>query len=218
MKDFVFICMILLIGCSESTFNPNLPPLTKGVTDPYITRAKVVIDIQTEKESLFAKLLSPLRKPAANPTTVTVTYVSPPNITFTLNTASLVANVETLTETLSLGSVTLSNIRDNNLKVCGVGGNQKCNQAVIRIYTTGSVAGFVQQTDLYGAPITADTLPVGLSAVNAAIVSSYTIPNNVNRVRTNNFSDVTYDLLVDMANAGAGNYSTQITIEYALGL
>jgi len=149
----------------------------------------------------------------------TVTYTNAPSTTFTINAASLVPGSFTGT-TLSLGSVTVSSLQDNNLKVCNPGGNTKCTQGIIRVYTTGTVAGFVNTVDLYGAPVYTGTLnpttQVGLNSVGAVQVELTTIASSTHALNLSAFPSPTYSVNSDFSNAGAGNYSMVYVVEYAL--
>lgn len=145
-----------------------------------------------------------------------------PTATSTMSTASF--SVPTMTsDLLSFGSLNLTALRDNNLKVCGTGA-QKCTAAALRIYTTGQAgAGFYNSADGYGAPLnvavgTGSYATAGLGSANANYVEQITIAGNKNVI---NLSDFTYpNILVqgDFTNAGAGSYSTTINVEFVVGL
>jgi hypothetical protein len=126
-------------------------------------------------------------------------------------------------EVLSFGALTLSDYLDNNLRVCGVNGHQKCRKLQIRMYTSGADGeGLYNAADGYGAPVlagldleTAQTLGNGVSG--ARVVQEVTIPAQTNVLRLSNFPEVPrYSVAVDFSNAGVGDYEADIVIEALL--
>lgn len=222
--------LVLLSACGGSSKwvdeptdgGPNDKPADIDTVDAdgFIPRARAIIHLSSDKDSLASKLFGISKAYAA---TTTVTYTVSPSATFTVNTSALLAGSMT-GDTLSFGSATVTALNDNNLKICGVSNNQKCTQSIVRIYTTTeTVAGLVHDVDDYGLPVYADktatpTTSVGLGSANAAIVQTFTIPGNKNRVRLSNFPTPTYNITADLENAGAGSYSMTLVIEYAVGL
>ncbi len=165
----------------------------------------------------LANLLLPSANAASSGST-TVTYTNAASTHFAINTSSFAPGTFT-GDVLSLGTVALTSLSDNNLKVCG-SGSTKCTQAIIRVYTTGSVAGFVNTVDLYGAPVFAGSLnpnlEVGLQAAGSVQVQTFTIPASRNTLRLSDFASPNYSVTSDFSNAGAGSYSMNFVVEYAL--
>lgn len=126
---------------------------------------------------------------------------------------------------LNFGIVRLLSIYDNDLKVCGKNANQKCEKALIRIYSKGtSGAGLYNEADQYGIPVKvvasgSGTFTVPLSQVNAVVVHTYPIPKNAKDLDFKDLGNlVNYQFTSDFTNAGAGSFTTTIVIEYALSL
>jgi hypothetical protein len=92
---------------------------------------------------------------------------------------------------------------------------------LIRVYTTGNVAGFVNIDDQYGAPVYAGTLTpttaVGLNAAGAVNTATDTIPSSTHVLNlAAAFPSANYNVTSDFSNAGAGSYSMSFVMEYAL--
>lgn len=234
IKFFNLICLVLIIGlfsgCGSSSSSSggsgggsSLPPVGVPLDDDSVIRGQAVYEVQMSNETAMIKLLSSfIPKAYAATGTSTVTYVNAASVSFTINVANFGAQGMT-GNTLNLGNVALASLDDNHLKVCGVGGNQKCLKAIIRVYTTGSVSGFVNTDDgTYGAPLYAGTLnptsPVGLTVSNAVQVQVVNIPSNMNRIKLSDFPTPTYAVTSDFSNAGSGTYSMTFVVEYALSL
>lgn len=121
---------------------------------------------------------------------------------------------------LDLGTITLTELTDNNLAVCGTEKKTKCTTAVIRMYTVGVAgAGVYNAEDGYGAPLNAGQTSyatVGLNLTGALNVQSVSIDKHKHILKLSDFTNPTYYIQADFSNAGAGNYSTTLIIEYAL--
>jgi hypothetical protein len=134
----------------------------------------------------------------------TITFANPANSSMTLNTSALV--VPTITQSvLSFGNIGLSALTDNDLKVCGGGGNTKCTKAYLQAYIS---------TD-WGLPTTVKALTMSTSPTT---LETLNIPANKNTVNLSDFSTVSWPVTISTLDASAGNYSTQLIIQYALGL
>ena len=236
------ILILLLTSCRNHIGfipipNPS-PPKTNIVDyiesfDDAVVRARATIQVTGDDANIVYNAIQNLfmgTAYAAN-ATITVTYTNTASVTFALNTASFAPTTIDGNDVLDMGSITVTALKDNNLKVCNPGGNTKCTNAFIRMYTTGeitpssgeSVAGFIHTTDLYGATVWADKAAapsqvVGKGAINASVVQSYTVPSNVNKIRLTNFPTPTYNVDSDFSNAGSGNYSMVFVVEYALNI
>lgn len=242
----VLMTLGLLVGCGDSnttnnnnsinnSFNDNSDDgnndgddnsgdgNTAVGADGFISVASGTIHISSKNAEASGNALT-VRAPT---TTTTVTYSSAEKGTLNLDVGSLTL-VESLDEnTLEFGSVTITKINVNKLKICGVGGDEKCTQAIIRIYSTElpaflGMAGLINTTDGYGVDVYSGVLtatePVGLDAINAAIVQSYTIPANDKKLTGDDFTDLTYVIEADFSNAGFGDYEMDLVIEVAVAL
>lgn len=227
MTSAITLAVLALTGCGSTDIrtvlnNPiDLEPVGVPSADGGVVHGRAIYTVtnvqQTAMIKLFHQLIMPYSYAATGSTTVTYTNAASTN--FTINVGSFTAGGFT-GEVLSLGSVSLATINDNNLKVCGVGGNTKCTSAVIRVYTTGSIAGFVNTDDAYGAPVFTGTLnpntALGLNAAGSVPVQTLSIPANKNKVRLSDFPSPTYAVTSDFSNAGAGSYSMTYVVEYVL--
>lgn len=234
MKNLILALIFPLLTACGGFKSLELPPV--GVPNPQggVVVGRAVIQVSTPQEYItksfwrflhyLNEFLSPVAYAASTPGSgsTTVTYTNAPSVTYTLNVSGLAPNITpTFTgETLDLGSVTISVLTDNNLKVCGTGGNTKCTQATISMYTTGTTAGFLNTGDTYGVPVYAGTLnpttQVGLGAGNAVAVQQVTILASTNKQHLTDFPSPTYAITSDFSNAGSGNYSMTLVIEYVL--
>lgn len=121
---------------------------------------------------------------------------------------------------VDFGFIGLSSLDDNNLNVCGPKGNEHCGTALIRMYTTGTAgAGLWNDVDQFGAPISVGepSQVVGLGSAGAVVLQKISIPKSKHVVRLSDFAPVPrYSVKSDFSDAGAGNYTTTLVIEYAL--
>jgi hypothetical protein len=204
------------------------PPVMVPGPDNVVVKSRAVYFVSTENGQTVVKMISNFIFPlayAANPTSVPISFVNAPNASMTVDTALFVAPALPVFDSASYGSLKITTLKDNNLKVCGVGGNTKCGTALIRMYTTGTAgAGLYNAADGYGATISAGLsttrATVGLTSANSAVVQTYTIPANKNNIRETDFSPAVmqYNVDVDFSNAGAGTYTTTLVVEYGLAL
>jgi hypothetical protein len=124
---------------------------------------------------------------------------------------------------LSLGQLSISNYFENNLRVCGSSGRQKCSRLQIRMYTVaGEGEGLYNSADSYGLPIRAGlTLEsagtVGSGPEGSCLIQEVTIPASKNVLRLSDFGSVpAYQVAIDFSNAGIGNYAANLVIEALL--
>lgn len=203
MKAFILILMAM-VGCSCGDIIDH-----RTKTPSPVKTWKVIATTNIHVDTLRGLA-------AVAPINTNITYTEPTKGTFTLDTSGLATTITDL-DTISLGTVALDTVNINRLKICGVGEDEKCTSALIRIYTTGAHAGFINTTEGYGVPFTADTVSVGLDAAGAIALDSYTIPASDRKLRNNDFTDTSWDLSIDMGNAEAGDYEIDIVIEFLLG-
>ncbi len=194
---------MLLVGCSCGPTNTNrrTNPTPKHWT---------IVDAATIKVRASSSMY------AVNPIDTNIQWTEPERGTFTLDCTAISVD-DTNPDLLELGTCFVDKLRVNKLTICGVGGDTKCTVAMIRMYTTGAHAGFINTTAGYGVPFMSDGNEIGLSDANANSLSSYPIPANRRRVNLNHFDDTSYDLSIDMSNAGIGDYELDVTIELLFG-
>lgn len=164
--------------------------------------------------------------PSPTPTrsgTQDVTVTNAPNTVMTLDNSEW--SVPTIQNgVVDFGYLAIGSLMDNNLRVCGVAGNERCNTALIRTYTIGTAGpGIWNEVDQYGAPISASlagtppTGTVGLNAENAVVLQSMAIPPTKYTLKLSDFVPTPrYNFLADFTEAGAGVYTTTLVIEYVL--
>ena len=215
MKKILALLLINMIGCTKFV----TPSPILQTSDNWIVKAQAFIPVVLEKnDDNSIHLMAVVKTSTSIPVTVTLAA----NVQFNLSTSSFNVPSNLFTDTLDFGNLNLTTLRDNNLKVCGGGGNQKCTQAAIRFYTTGGGTGLWNSGDSYGSPLTvtksgSSSQSIGLTSSNSAIVSTYTIPSNKNVVKLSDFTGVqSYNIQSDFSNAGSGTYSTTLVVEYIL--
>jgi hypothetical protein len=210
---------VLMTGCGQSE---KLSVEEANV----VVKSKVIVQVGNTSDSL----------PHAATDTSGVTIINTPSATIKLDLSNFKGNPLTISNgaMTNLGSAYITDLFDNNLKVCGPSGNQKCTKAFIRLYTTGAAGAGVYNSDIeYGAPLygglanftaTGSGLSlIGLGPENAAISQMYIIPSNRFIVTLANFAGTTavpliYQFVADFSDAGAGTYRTTLVIEYGLAL
>lgn len=219
--------MIFLTACGGAETNApqqipeGLVPVDTAGTDNAIVHGRAIYTVESAQRTAMYKLFNSMLFPTAYAATgtSTVTYTNGASTNFTINVAAFAAGSFT-GNTLSLGHVDISTLSDNNLKVCGAGGSTKCTQAAIRVYTTGSTAGFVNTADVYGVPVYAGSLnpasPVGLLAAGSVQVQTLSIPTSKRTVAIADFPTPAYAVTSDFSNGGAGAYSMSFVVEYIL--
>lgn len=201
-----FLVLLFLIGCGTEHY------VDRSVRPPS-TPWRVIgsAEIQVDSAPTFNAVLGSGQATISS----TVTQTNGFNVSFTGVGFSLAE------EARSLGTLTITGIDFNHLKVCGPSGNSKCTLAKIRLFTTQvpefpGVAGFVHE-DGYGIPVwsgkSAASERVGLSSANAAYVDSYGIPASDNKLTSNDFGGTSYVLEADVVNAGVGGYKMILNVE-----
>jgi hypothetical protein len=157
---------------------------------------------------------------------VSITYTNAAASSFSLTPGAITTSPTVSMDGLSLnfGNISIGDIDDNSLKKCTTvgqessNGNQKCNTAIIRVYSpSGGADGvFCNAVDAYCVPMNADAGTFGVGVANAKTVLTHSIPGNVNRLRSSQFASTSWPLAVDISNAGSGDYAATVIIEYAL--
>ncbi len=134
---------------------------------------------------------------------------------------------ETLTyDSLSFGSLLITDFFNNDLRICGSNGRTKCGRLQIRMYTDqAGGAGLYNGDHGYGLPVyakllgTATDLELGWTQAQSQVVQEVVIPASKNVVRVGDFALVPqYDIHIDFTNAGVGSYETEVVLESILAL
>jgi hypothetical protein len=218
VRYFFLIAVVGLVGCGKRyppVANSGNPPLNPQINEKdVVIRASSSLPVKVNHRGGKKIFDASANQP------VTVTNAAA--VTMTLDNSNFTAPTIT-NDLLDFGYLALSALRDNSLRVCGPSGNTKCTKAFIRVYTTGVAGeGLYNAADGYGAPMTSSLttpLSVGLGAANAAVMQSITIANSKRIVRLNDFTPTpNYNVKFDFTEAGAGDYSTTIVVEYGLSL
>lgn len=225
----LILALLAFQGCGGDPSNgggasggENPPSVSPPAQDGAVVRGMAIYNVSTEEETALMKLFNKLiPKAYAASGSTTVTYVNAASVSFTINVTNF-GPAGFTGDTLSLGQIGLASLSDNHLKVCGNNNNQKCNKAIIRVYTLGSIEGFVNVADGYGVPVYAGSLnpnmPVGLNAANSVQVQTFNIASNDNKITIADFPNPNYNVTSDFSNAGSGSYSMTFVVEYALSL
>lgn len=221
-KALALSVWLMLVGCGQGSESPIAAVSPGGETqappvqvDGSVVRGTAVVEVSSAPALALASVDSAATGSAK------VTYTNARNVEFQIDASALVPGGMN-GETLSLGHVTVTQLKDNDLKVCGAQQNQKCTTAEIRVYTTGAVPGFVNISEIpnYGVPLFASglnaTTAVTLGSPGVAVQRVSNMPANKRVVRLSDFANPTYDVTSDFAEAGAGNYEMTFVVEYAL--
>jgi hypothetical protein len=232
IRLFIICLALTLTACNKDGLKTALalPPGGEIGSDGAIVRARAIIDVDHTngitttmkvkrflEDLLIPKAVAYLGSPPA--ATITVSYTNAEAVSFTLNTSSFGTSPSMSGSTLTLGSLSVSGLSDNKLRVCT--SPTKCQKAVVRVYTTGSMQGFINSTDgdhavpVYFSGLNPSTA-VGLTSANAVETTSYNIPGNKNVLSATDLGSPSYTVTSDMSNAGAGSYSMTLVVEYAL--
>lgn len=199
-KCVAMLFVLSLFACGSERLDMN-----GRFHDVGILRGRAVVIVSNERPLSYA----------LSSATTTVTYTNASSTNFSLNVGSFTPGSFT-GNTLSLGSFALATLDDNSLKICNPGGNTQCTSAIIRTYTTGSMAGFVNTAGSYGAPLFSGVLSIGLNVAGSATLETVAIASNKHRLRLSDFTTTTFPVTSDFSNAGSGGYSSTFTIEYVL--
>jgi hypothetical protein len=139
-------------------------------------------------------------------------------VTFTVDVSNFQNAVPTSGVT-SFGSLDVTALRDNALRVCG-NGNQKCTSGTIRVYTSGTAGdGLWSDVEGYGLPIKTGASVIGLGAANAVTASTTTFGANVRVLKLADFTSspaLVIPVSVDFTDAAAASYSSTLVVEYVL--
>jgi len=216
MKSILFVFVLALaISCGREEEDLTQAPTPTNPTT--LNEADLVIKGTIEIPVIVgAKGIRMAGASVTQPVKVTVA----PDTTLVLDNSKFVTP-PMASALLDFGNLIISDLKDNNLKVCGASGKEKCGTAILRMYTTGVAgAGLYNAADAWGAPMTASlTTPqsVGLDVAGAAVMQTYSIGANMRILKLKDLPTApNYNIRFDFTDAGAGDYSTTIVIEYAL--
>lgn len=180
--------------------------------DPYVLRGRWTLPMESQGGGDAAAMLLGTGN-ASNPITATVA----PKVTFVVATDNFVAPAPV--DLASYGSLDVTDLRDNNLDVCGPAGTAACTTAVLRIYSSGTPgAGLWNAAKAYGLPIMTGTNVIGLDAAGARVVATLALANKVT-VKLKDFTTAArfqVPVAVDFGNAAAGAYRSTLVVEYLL--
>jgi hypothetical protein len=238
---YLILLMFMLTSCAKVVFTtPHEVPINLVPISSATIQVSTYGDIAAHSvKGKLLELLLPRAVAVTQASGITsVSYSNPGANSFVLNTSGFMAGgfPSVIGTELNLGTITLSSLDDNSLRVCtGVGApSNKCNRLYIRVFTLGSnisgsitgMQGFINVDENYGLDVLAGNVlsPVGFnsnanaaSVVGAADVFVYTIPNSTNRVRLSNVGPISFPVKVLLDNAGSGNYEMKLVVQYALG-
>lgn len=199
-----------------------LPPVGVPFDDGAVVHGRAITTVVSDHDGSIAKVLRKIGLSVAyaqSSGSTIVTSINADSTQFSINATNLVAGGFN-GDTLSLGEFSIAGLNDNKLRVCGSNGRTKCTKAVIRVYTMGSLSGFVNTADSYGVPVYCGTLnpttAVGLLAAGSVQVQNIAIPANKNKLTIADFPSPTYGVGSDFSNAGSGSYAMTFVVEYVL--
>jgi hypothetical protein len=176
---------------------------------PWISRGKVVVEVVQDE---MAEILGTGRR------TYTIRATVKASTRFTISTANFGTPASPIDGELSYGSLDVSALRDNNLRVCGSNGSQRCTAAKIRIYTEGTPGpGLWNAADGYGLPIRSAGHDVGLNAAGAHDVATIAVGPNAAVLQLADFTaapPLAIPVAVDFSSAGVGSYRSTLVLEY----
>lgn len=179
--------------------------------EPITVRASTTWDIKSEDGVAW---LVP-----ASGTTVINSVISA-SVEFTLSGTNFISPLVPGTGVTSYGYLRLTHLRDNDLEVCGLGGDEQCTTAAIRIYTTGPGPGFYNSEKAATLPITTtSSVNVGFGPENATQLASVDVSADdvLNLVEmTGGPTFLKIPISINFTEAPAGSYTTTLVVEYVL--
>ncbi|MBI3534292.1 MAG: hypothetical protein HY072_02220, partial [Deltaproteobacteria bacterium] len=126
----------------------------------------------------------------------------------------------------SYGTLDVTDLKHNKLRICGVSGSDKCIKAGLRIYTTGTPGpGLWNAVEGYGLPILSSGNAIGLDSAGALTLYEYAIgPLHVVRLCHFTQTACPQDLgdpqepfkipvAVNFSDAAQGSYASKLVIE-----
>ena len=208
---FVLFCLSVFafgVGCGK--FYPVSNNLSGYYQQYYFSvRAKALIGINNNVVSKTSD---------TSPYQTNIVVNDPQNVQFQIDSSNFNIPSSFVNDSVSFGYLSLTNIKDNDLKQCGLTGHDKCTQAIIRAYTLNTPgSGLWNFADNYGIPLLVNGFTTVLGSDSNVILTTLSIPANENVLHFSNFAGLTtYNVSGDFSNAGMGQYSTTLVIEYDL--
>lgn len=205
----------------DTTLDAVLSPVGVPRSDGSVVKSRATLNIGLGGITVHQDIHGNRTLEFATSQSIPISVTNAASTSVTFSTSNFV--IPTITSTaLSFGSISMTQLSDNNLKICGTAGTTQCANAVIRMYTTGVAgAGVYNASGGYGAPLSAGqtTLAtVGLNSANAASLQTTAISSTTHVLSLSAFSNPNYSVQADFSNAGTGSYSTTLVIEYILTL
>jgi len=189
-----------------------------------VAEARLKFEAQNEAEGQDQIRISRagVLRSAQAPVTVTVQNES----RFEVDTSQFGLPESLTAESLSFGSLLISDFFNNDIRICGANGRTKCGRLQIRMYTDqAGGAGLYNGDDGYGLPVyaklagTATDLELGWTQAQSQLLQEVLIPASKNVLRVSDFALVPrYEIQVDFTNAGVGSFETEIVLESILAL
>jgi hypothetical protein len=234
-KTSLFFLTLFVFGCSnpqKPSSNPaSLPPVTNITPEQTYVKGSVQFDLTSTPQSSQLSQLKTVSRSQSNCTHGQCVDFS--NLTvnnsglteFSLIQSQSQQTFPFTTQNANLGvilTLQVGQLFDNNLNSCG---GQKCDLALIRIYTTNAAQpGLYNSLTQQAIPLTVtgpnDPTPanIGLNIPNATIIQEQAIPaiQQVINLATGDFSNSNYQLNADFTQAGAGTYTAHVVVEYVL--
>lgn len=206
---FVLMFVFILMSCSRTEVIDNR---THGQPDPWIIRGEMEMKVDS-----FNGAFRLASAPQEFPQPVTGFVVEA--VKFTVSNANFILPTY-LVNQVNYGSLDVTSLYDNRLRVCGVNGREKCKTAALKIFTRGKGAGFWNEVDGYGAPILTNGNNVGLDVGGAYVVKTVNITPLKFVVKFSDFSPdnkpFQIPVSIDFTDAPYGDYATTLVIQYAL--
>lgn len=142
----------------------------------------------------------------------------PLSVQFDISDQDFIPPTDPVEGIISFGKFVITKLRDNNLKVCGPEKNQKCQKALLRMYTSGTGGpGYWNDEEQYGLPILSGPVNIPFGDTQPAIMGETDL-NGIRVLRLRHFNDSSkeFPVSIDFSEAVLGSYKTEINIEYVL--
>lgn len=205
---------VLASGCGKIEDIANLKRPSSQRPDSVVVKSRALMVVETDGAESGLVRIS---------TTQPISVINDASVRMTVSNADFTLPVVD-NSIKDFGFLEITELFDNNVRVCGDSGKEKCTRALFRVYTTGIAgSGLYNTAHGYGVPLlaglTGSLLEVGLNTAGAVSVQSLDLPHNKNVVRLSDFSPAArYNVQVDFTNAGAGSFATTLVLEYGLSL
>lgn len=143
----------------------------------------------------------------------------PHHVSFEVSTEDFYTPYNPLDGLVSFGKIRVDKLRDNQLKVCGDSGKEKCNFAALRIYTDNTPGpGYWNIEENYGLPLYInDFVEIPHQSGQALEIGKVDL-SEVRVLKKSHFEEtaLSYSVFVDFFDSVAGLYRTNIVVQYIL--